>query len=73
MNTRFLMTLCCCLLPFTLKGAGKEDMKWFTDAKFGMFIHWGLYSQTAGDWKGHPQKAANTLCCMNGYRSKNML
>lgn len=41
MNTRFLMTLCCCLLPFTLKGAGKEDMKWFTDAKFGMFIHWG--------------------------------
>ena len=56
MNTRFLMTLCCCLLPFTLKGAGKEDMKWFTDAKFGMFIHWGLYSQTAGDWKGHPTK-----------------
>ena len=50
------MTLCCCLLPFTLKGAGKEDMKWFTDAKFGMFIHWGLYSQTAGDWKGHPTK-----------------
>ena len=56
MNTRFLMTLCCCLVPFTLKGAGKEDMKWFTDAKFGMFIHWGLYSQTAGDWKGHPTK-----------------
>lgn len=50
------MTLCCCLLPFTLKGADKEDMKWFTDAKFGMFIHWGLYSQTAGDWKGHPTK-----------------
>ena len=47
MNTRFLMTLCCCLLPFTLKGAGKEDMKWFTDAKFGMFIHWGLYAMPA--------------------------
>ena len=54
MNTRLLFILCCCLLPFTLKGAGKEDMKWFTDAKFGMFIHWGLYSQTAGEWKGHP-------------------
>lgn len=22
------------------------------NAKFGMFIHWGLYSQAGGDWKG---------------------
>ncbi|MDB2686207.1 alpha-L-fucosidase [Mariniblastus sp.] len=27
-------------------------MKWFTDARFGMFIHWGLYAQPAGVWKG---------------------
>lgn len=26
--------------------------KWWQDAKFGMFIHWGLYSQLAGEWKG---------------------
>ena len=26
-------------------------MKWFTDARFGMFIHWGLYAQPAGVWK----------------------
>ena len=26
-------------------------MQWFRDAKFGMFIHWGLYSQLAGEWK----------------------
>ena len=32
----------------------REPMPWFQDAKFGMFIHWGLYSQTAGEWKGHP-------------------
>lgn len=25
-------------------------MAWFRDAKFGMFIHWGLYSQLAGEW-----------------------
>ena len=25
-------------------------MQWFRDAKFGMFIHWGLYSQLAGEW-----------------------
>lgn len=25
---------------------------WFREAKFGMFIHWGLYSVPAGQWKG---------------------
>lgn len=30
----------------------KTDMKWFTDAKYGLFIHWGLYSVLAGRWKG---------------------
>lgn len=28
-----------------------ERMKWFTDARFGMFIHWGLYAIPArGEW-----------------------
>ncbi|AIE85994.1 alpha-L-fucosidase [Fimbriimonas ginsengisoli] len=27
-------------------------MKWFEEARFGMFIHWGLYSVPAGYWKG---------------------
>ena len=26
-------------------------MQWFRDAKLGMFIHWGLYSQLAGEWE----------------------
>ena len=25
---------------------------WWRDAKFGMFIHWGLYSKLGGEWKG---------------------
>jgi alpha-L-fucosidase len=29
-------------------------MAWFRDAKFGMFIHWGLYSVAAGEWNGKP-------------------
>lgn len=29
----------------------KKYMEWFTDARFGMFIHWGLYSIPArGEW-----------------------
>ena len=27
-------------------------LKWFRNAKFGLFIHWGLYSQAGGMWKG---------------------
>ena len=26
--------------------------KWWQDAKFGMFIHWGLYAVPAGEYKG---------------------
>jgi alpha-L-fucosidase len=31
-------------------------LKQFREEKFGMFLHWGLYAQTAGDWKGHKVK-----------------
>ena len=27
-------------------------MQWFREARFGMFIHWGLYSIPAGTWNG---------------------
>ena len=32
----------------------KEDprLDWWREAKFGMFIHWGVYSIPAGVWKG---------------------
>jgi alpha-L-fucosidase len=29
-----------------------EGIEWFHDAKFGMFVHWGPYSQLAGEWNG---------------------
>lgn len=27
-------------------------LKWFREARFGLMIHWGLYSVPAGEWKG---------------------
>lgn len=30
----------------------ENRMQWFTDAKYGMFIHFGLYSQLGGIWEG---------------------
>src|SRR5688572_405704 len=31
-------------------------MKWWREARFGMFIHWGLYAIPAGEWKGKEVK-----------------
>lgn len=27
-------------------------LKWWREARFGMFIHWGVYAVPAGEWKG---------------------
>jgi alpha-L-fucosidase len=32
-------------------------MQWWREARFGMFIHWGLYSIPAGEWKGSTNHA----------------
>ncbi len=38
----------------------QERMKWWTDARFGMFIHWGLYSQAARhEWVKHNEHLTN--------------
>ena len=29
-----------------------QRMDWWRQARFGMFIHWGLYAVPAGEWKG---------------------
>jgi len=29
-------------------------MQWWREARFGMFVHWGLYSGLAGTWEGKP-------------------
>jgi alpha-L-fucosidase len=34
-----------------------ERMKWWSDARFGMFIHWGVYSVPAGEWNGNKDYA----------------
>jgi len=31
-----------------------ERMQWWREARFGMFVHWGLYSGLAGTWEGKP-------------------
>jgi alpha-L-fucosidase len=38
------------------ESAAERDarMAWWREARFGMFVHWGLYSGLAGTWDGKP-------------------
>jgi alpha-L-fucosidase len=60
------MALCSFVLSLTAGGlaalpatpasdspaAKQARLAWFRDAKYGLFIHWGLYAIPAGEWKG---------------------
>jgi alpha-L-fucosidase len=40
------------LLPLETKEQRDVRMKWWREARFGMFIHWGLYAVPAGEYNG---------------------
>jgi len=43
---------------------------WFTDARFGMFIHWGVYSGAEGFWKGEKLRYDNNYAEWIYYRNR---
>jgi alpha-L-fucosidase len=57
-----LLLLAATLRPFAVQaqsGSPAETpaqrdarMRWWREARFGMFVHWGLYSGLAGTWNG---------------------
>lgn len=64
--------LICCKKPVEKTEAAKTDergivaetreehdrrMAWWRKARFGMFIHWGLYAVPAGEWRGETNHA----------------
>ncbi len=46
-----------------------ERAKWFVDARFGMFIHWGIYSGAEGVWKGEVLRNDNNYAEWIQYRN----
>jgi alpha-L-fucosidase len=40
-------------------------MKWWREARFGMFIHWGVYAQWGGVYHGHQQARGGAEWIMN--------
>ncbi len=49
------------LLATESPDAVAKRLAWWTDARFGMFIHWGLYSQTGCRWQGQNGKSAHMM------------
>lgn len=50
---RFFFTLILFLIGAqTLFSDNSSRFEWWNEARFGMFIHWGLYSVAAGEWQG---------------------
>ncbi len=47
-----------------------ERAKWFTNARFGMFIHWGIYSGAEGFWKGEKLRDDNNYAEWIFYRNR---
>lgn len=42
------------ILLLQVKTFAQADTQWFEDARFGLFIHWGLYAIPGGVWDGEP-------------------
>src|SRR3954463_2067087 len=59
MTTTFLISVCCFLSAVSAHAADVASptnfnrdarMQWWREARFGMFIHFGLYAIPAGEW-----------------------
>ncbi len=53
----FLLT--CGSKNYLTESQAERDarMQWWREARFGMFIHWGLYAIPAGEWNGQTNHA----------------
>ena len=48
----FLLFVCLFKSSFSQDAARDQRMKWWREARFGMFIHWGVYAVPAGTHNG---------------------
>ena len=63
-----IISLYCFTFFFTQAQVSRTE--WFEEARYGMFIHWGLYSAAEGLWKGEPLRYANNYAEWIRYRNR---
>src|SRR5437879_959798 len=49
-----LAATCCAAAQPSAEQVRERRLQWWREARFGMFIHWGLYAVPSGEWKGKP-------------------
>lgn len=71
MKCKILLASALLLLPASMKSQNNatERTGWFVGDRFGMFIHWGLYSGAEGFWKGEPLRNDNNYAEWIQYRN----
>lgn len=67
-----------CPLSFLKAQSSQKDkkkdhkkMEWWEHDRFGMFIHWGLYSEAAGYWDGKPVNGAGEWLMTDAHIPRN--
>jgi len=57
--TALMLVLMPVLIPRAAAAGDDRDarMQWWREARFGLFIHWGLYAVPAGEWNGRTDHA----------------
>jgi len=63
--------LLCLTMTISIASAAEPNTtpdrtQWFRDARFGMFIHWGVYAVPAGEWQGKPVGGIGEWIMKNG-------
>ncbi|MFD0941111.1 alpha-L-fucosidase [Pedobacter boryungensis] len=63
----FFALLLCCVYSFSNAQQTEHDkkMEWWREARFGMFIHFGVYAQMAGEYNGYQQARGGAEWIMN--------
>ena len=66
-NSTFSTSAVGASLPVETKAERDQRMAWFRDARFGMFIHWGLYAVPGGEWNGKKVDGIGEWIMNNGH------
>ena len=62
----FLLSVFCFVFLSGCKKKETDKMEWWHEAKFGMFIHWGLYAVPAGSYQGNAVDGYGEWIMSNG-------
>src|SRR5690606_14968323 len=66
----YLLITLSYFLSFSALFAHSLRTDWFEEARYGMFIHWGLCSAAEGLWKGESLRYANNYAEWIRYRNR---